>query len=108
MGSSGLEVVLETLRLEINLQMLQTGPSQSQHNIRIELLNINLIMELHSSDFTNKFCARAELFTQSELSSSASGLHSALTCNPDLCCVPGVCPGLHQEEGQGGADQSPG
>ena len=31
MGSSGLEVVLETLRLEINLQMLQTGPSQSQH-----------------------------------------------------------------------------
>ena len=43
--------------------------------IRIELLNINLIMELHSSDFTNKFCARAELFTQSELSSSASGLH---------------------------------
>ena len=39
--------------------------------IRIELLNINLIMELHPSDFTNKLWARAELFTQSELSCSA-------------------------------------
>ena len=66
MGSSGLAVVSETLRLEITDVANWAKPESAQ--IRIELLNINLIMELHPSDFTNKLWARAELFTQSELS----------------------------------------